>query len=962
MKKIMTSFILCILIVQPNFMTSTLASTDDITVLINNELLNLTQPAVIKNNTTMVPFRDIFEALGAQVFWESSSQMILAIKPLEQKIISIQIGKNTANVNGNIVSLSEPAQVNNGSTMVPLRFVSEALGATVDWNGKSKTITITDQNITSINQNNNSTESKITIFFDGDYPLEFLVDPVIENGILLAQADPIFKRIRIGSMSRSMSNNRSSVSGNIGSEFSFKFDANKNTALINGEEKELPAAPKTIGNQLLIPIEFFVTELDLIFSWDEKERTAYITNPNLELIMNDVQGADLEEMRYIGDLKDGKMHGQGKLYMNDKLWYEGDFALGEISGSGTFYFRGKPIYKGELTNRVADGKGMFYRLDGNKFYGGDFVNGVLHGYGITYFDKSYGENVVQYEGGYENGLRNGQGKLYSSDNILWYEGGWLNGQFHGNGKSYVDEILVYDGQWDNHIMKGFGKEYNRSDGLLMYEGYFDNDLYHGQGTLYFKNGIKFVGELVYGEFGQGVFYQNVDDHYVVVEQILNGVGTKFYNNGDYYLGDLLNGKANGTGKYYESDGHLLYYGEFQEDKYHGKGSYYIDEWDVLVGHFIKGEISQGMYYSDDRLIYEGQFEDYNYHGHGKLYKYGHLFYEGEFKEGNRNGYGKEYYIEGNLLYEGTAQFEIRQGVGTLYYPNGNKLYEGEFSNNYPHGEGKLYNKQGLLIYAGEFESNMKSGNGILYFGNGDQFRGSFYLDSMRSGSYYNEEGNEITVKNVTNGFGRVYSSDGSLYIGELMNGNFHGQGSYFESAGNKYVGEFVNGTVEGDGSFYHSNGELFYKGNIKASMFQGHGILYDSKGREIAKGEFNRGVLLKDETLLTQKNEVAKIKSIQTNLTKIAVNGLDFEGDQLQSDEALMILQLSTEDDYNSFMQLSHDGKIELLNGYVQDNWGDVLGVMRYYVSIKYKGELILETLLNHQMRSDQILLYYHPI
>lgn len=67
MKKIMTSFILCILIVQPNFMTSTLASTDDITVLINNELLNLTQPAVIKNNTTMVPFRDIFEALGASV-------------------------------------------------------------------------------------------------------------------------------------------------------------------------------------------------------------------------------------------------------------------------------------------------------------------------------------------------------------------------------------------------------------------------------------------------------------------------------------------------------------------------------------------------------------------------------------------------------------------------------------------------------------------------------------------------------------------------------------------------------------------------------------------------------------------------------------------------------------------------------------------------------------------------------
>lgn len=962
MKKVITSFIIFMLIVLTIFNISTLANTDEITVLINNEILNLTQPAIMKNNTTMVPFRDIFEALGAQVFWEPSTQMILAIKAKEQTVISLQIGKYTANVNGNIVGLSEPAQLSSGTTLVPLRFVSEALGASVEWNGKSKTITITDQNITSLNQKENSSESIITIFFEGDHPIEFLVDPVIENGILLAQVDPIFKRIRTGSMSKSMSVTRTSVSGKIGDEISFVFEANNNTALINGKEKDLPIAPKIIGNQLLVPIEFLVTELDLFFSWDEKERTAYIFSPNLELILNDIQSADIEEMRYVGDLKDGKMHGEGKLYMDDHLWYEGDFELGEISGYGTFYFRGTPIYTGDIIRRVAEGKGMFYRLDGNKFFGGDLVNGVLHGNGVSYFVKSYGENVVQYEGSYENGLRNGHGKLYSSSNNLWYEGGWKDGQFHGNGKSYSDGIVVYDGHWDNHIKTGFGKEYYLSDGLLKYEGYYDNDLYHGQGTLYFKNGIKFVGELVYGDFGQGVFYQNVDGRYVVVEQIENGVGTKFYNNGDYYLGYLKNGKANGTGKYYESDGYLLYDGEFLEDKYHGKGSYFIDEWDVLVGQFIKGEISQGKYYIDDRLIYDGQFEDYYFHGHGKLYKYGHLFYEGEFIEGSRSGYGKDYYIEGTLLYEGTVQFETRQGIGTLYYPNGNILYEGEFNNNYPEGQGKLYNKQGLLLYSGEFESNMKSGNGILYFGNGDQFRGSFYLDSMRAGTYYNAQGKEITVKRVSDGFGRVYADDGSLYIGEMMNGAFHGQGTYYESSGNKYVGEYVNGIAEGNGNYFHSNGEIFYQGLLKDAMFHGQGLLYDYKGREMAKGEFKRGILLNNELLPYQINETLTITSIQNNLSKVVLDGLEDMGDQLQSDEALMILQLTSETDYNRFMQLSHQGKIELINSYVQNNWGDVLGVNHCYVYLKYKGETIVETILKNQMKNEQIYLYYKPI
>lgn len=61
---------------------------------------------------------------------------------LKSTSITLVIGKNQATVNGKNKSLDVPPQLIKDRTMVPLRFVTEALGAQVEWNGDTETVTI----------------------------------------------------------------------------------------------------------------------------------------------------------------------------------------------------------------------------------------------------------------------------------------------------------------------------------------------------------------------------------------------------------------------------------------------------------------------------------------------------------------------------------------------------------------------------------------------------------------------------------------------------------------------------------------------------------------------------------------------------------------------------------------------------------------------------------------------------
>ena len=117
----------------------------DVRVIHNGYEMQFEQPPIIANDRVMVPFRAIFEALGATVTWNAERQRVTATYhyPLFTEIV-LTIGSDTAYVNGVSHSLDASPFIARDTrrTLVPLRFVSEASGADVQWNYDTRTVTI----------------------------------------------------------------------------------------------------------------------------------------------------------------------------------------------------------------------------------------------------------------------------------------------------------------------------------------------------------------------------------------------------------------------------------------------------------------------------------------------------------------------------------------------------------------------------------------------------------------------------------------------------------------------------------------------------------------------------------------------------------------------------------------------------------------------------------------------------
>ncbi len=95
---------------------------------------------MMTNNRVMVPVRGVFEHLNADVTWDARNQQVIAQRGTDT--ITLPVNSMTAMVNGSQVRLDTPAIVVRGRTMVPLRFLSESLKASVDWMSSSRTVAI----------------------------------------------------------------------------------------------------------------------------------------------------------------------------------------------------------------------------------------------------------------------------------------------------------------------------------------------------------------------------------------------------------------------------------------------------------------------------------------------------------------------------------------------------------------------------------------------------------------------------------------------------------------------------------------------------------------------------------------------------------------------------------------------------------------------------------------------------
>ena len=110
-------------------------------VYIDGQLLRTSAPPTIVNGRVLVGLADIFRALGASVTWEGSQKKITAVRGL--RTVILWIGRKTALINNSPMQLDVPPLIlAGGKTYVPVRFVSQALGAGVEWSAPRRSVLI----------------------------------------------------------------------------------------------------------------------------------------------------------------------------------------------------------------------------------------------------------------------------------------------------------------------------------------------------------------------------------------------------------------------------------------------------------------------------------------------------------------------------------------------------------------------------------------------------------------------------------------------------------------------------------------------------------------------------------------------------------------------------------------------------------------------------------------------------
>lgn len=121
--------------------SAAIAGAQGIGVQVNNEAVTFrNQEPVYISGRVLVPLRGVFEKMGASVDWKPAERTVHASKGSTE--VSLKIGEKWASVNGQTLSMDVPAQILNGATMVPIRFVSEALGAQVKWDDNTRMVMI----------------------------------------------------------------------------------------------------------------------------------------------------------------------------------------------------------------------------------------------------------------------------------------------------------------------------------------------------------------------------------------------------------------------------------------------------------------------------------------------------------------------------------------------------------------------------------------------------------------------------------------------------------------------------------------------------------------------------------------------------------------------------------------------------------------------------------------------------
>ncbi|MBQ3055685.1 MAG: hypothetical protein IJC88_06235 [Oscillospiraceae bacterium] len=131
-------------ILNYNYITEVNYKLPEISVLLDDKKITFDQQPVIIDGRTLVPLRAIFEELGATVLWNGTTKTVTSTKGTTT--ISMTIGKKEMYKNGKLITLDVAPQLVGGRTLVPVRAVAEGFDCKVDWDGNTRTVIINTLN------------------------------------------------------------------------------------------------------------------------------------------------------------------------------------------------------------------------------------------------------------------------------------------------------------------------------------------------------------------------------------------------------------------------------------------------------------------------------------------------------------------------------------------------------------------------------------------------------------------------------------------------------------------------------------------------------------------------------------------------------------------------------------------------------------------------------------------------
>lgn len=184
MKRILCLVLVCCVMCSACIMQGvTVFADEEISIIVDGNKITSDTPPVVVEDRTLVPLRVLMEAFDTTVQWDNERKM--AICKFGEDNITVEVDSNIMYKNDVSITLDVPAKLINDRTMVPIRAIAEATGATVDWDMNTNSVIINSpvKDVEKVVSNNEVNNEKTEIVKNDDGKLKCSIS--VQNSKLM---------------------------------------------------------------------------------------------------------------------------------------------------------------------------------------------------------------------------------------------------------------------------------------------------------------------------------------------------------------------------------------------------------------------------------------------------------------------------------------------------------------------------------------------------------------------------------------------------------------------------------------------------------------------------------------------------------------------------------------------------------------------------------------------------------